>query len=107
MASAEYSYKVANGRVIRPFASRFNADLVVHGESELLLAAEVLFRRLDRHVAEQELDLVELAAGQMAESRTCAPQIMGRQLIYSGDLGRSLDDLPKHLWRHALAADLS
>jgi len=82
-------------------------DFVVHGESEVLLAVEVLLCRLDRHVAEQELDLVELASGQMTEPRTCPSQRMGRQLIYSGGLVRSLDDLPKHLRRHALAPDLS
>jgi hypothetical protein len=53
--------------------SGFNANLVVHGESELLFAAEVMFRRLDRDVAEQELDLVELAAGQMTEPGTRSP----------------------------------
>jgi len=74
---------VAKGGVIRPLASRFNADLVVHGESEPLLATEVLFCRLDRNVAQQELDLVELAACQMAQTRACPSQIMGRQLICS------------------------
>ena len=86
---------------------RFDADFVVHGESELLLATEVIFRRLDRYVAEEELDLVEVAASQMTETRTCASQIVGRQLFYPSSLGRSLDDLPKHLRRHARAPDLS
>src|SRR5690349_14434407 len=54
---------------------RFDADFVVHGESELLLATEVIFRRLDRYVAEEELDLVEVAASQMTETRTCAPKM--------------------------------
>lgn len=92
---------------MRPLRLRFDADFVVHSESELLLAAEVMFRRLDGDVAEEKLDLVELAAGQVTETRTGASQIVGRQLIYSGSLGRSLDDLPKHLRRHALAPDLS
>jgi hypothetical protein len=34
-----------------------------------------MFRRLDRHVADKELDLVEFAAGQVTETRTCAAQI--------------------------------
>lgn len=66
-----------------------------------------MLRRLDRHVAEQELDLVELAAGQITETRTCPSQIGGRQFIYPGRLGRLLDDLPKHLWRHVLTPNLS
>jgi hypothetical protein len=44
-------------------ASRFDSDLVIHGDSKLLLTAEVLFGRLDGHVTEQELDLVEFTAG--------------------------------------------
>ena len=60
-------------------------------------AAEIMLRRLDRHVAEQELDLLELAAGQMTETRACPSQIVGRQFIYPGRLGGFLDDRPKHL----------
>ena len=86
---------VGKGRVIRPLLSWLDADLVVYSKSELLFAAEVMFRRLGGHVTEEELDLVEFAAGQMAETRTCASQIVERQHIYSGGLGRSLDDLPK------------
>ena len=61
---------VSKGQVIRPLPSRFNTDLVVQSESQLLFAAKVSFRRVDGHVAEQELDLIELAACQMAETRT-------------------------------------
>ncbi len=39
-------------RVIRPLASQFDSDLVIHSEPKLLLTAEVPLRRLDRHVAE-------------------------------------------------------
>jgi hypothetical protein len=61
---------VSKGQVIRPLPSRFNTDLVVQSESQLLSAAKVSFRRVDGHVAEQKLDLIELAACQMAETRT-------------------------------------
>ncbi|HEY7209105.1 MAG TPA: hypothetical protein VH477_02435 [Bryobacteraceae bacterium] len=40
--------------------SRFDSDLVIDGDSKLLLTAEVMFGRLEGHVTEQELDLVEL-----------------------------------------------
>jgi hypothetical protein len=66
-----------------------------------------MFRCLDGYVTEEELNLVELAARQMAKTRTCPSQIVRRQFVYTGSLGRSLDDLPKHLRRHALAPDLS
>lgn len=56
---------------------------------------------------EQELDLVELTAGQMTEARTCAPQVVRGQFIDSGSLSRFLDDLPEHFRSHAMAPDLS
>jgi hypothetical protein len=45
--------------VIRPLASRFDSDLVIHSESKLLLTGEVMFRSLDRHVTEEELNVIE------------------------------------------------
>jgi hypothetical protein len=54
-----YADLVAKGRVIRPLLLRFDADLVIHSESELLLAAEVMFRCLDGYVTEEELNLLK------------------------------------------------
>lgn len=56
---------------------------------------------------EKKLNLVQFAAGQMAKPRTCPSQIVRCQFVYAGSLGRSLDDLPKYLRRHALAPDRS
>jgi len=49
-------------------AGRFRLDAhpVVDGVAELLLAAEVSLRGLDGDMPEQELDLIEFAAGQVA-----------------------------------------
>ena len=47
---------------------RFNSEPVVDGPPEFLLTSEVTFRGLDRHVPEQELNLVQFAAGEVAES---------------------------------------
>jgi hypothetical protein len=44
-------------RVPNELALRFNADAVVHGTSNPLLAAEVALGRLDRNVREQKLNL--------------------------------------------------
>ena len=46
-----------------PFAvsrrfSRLDSDFVVHRGPELLLAAEISFRRLNGHMPEEELDLI-------------------------------------------------
>ncbi len=104
--NSDRSTLVAKGRVIRPSHSWFNADFVVHRKPELLFTAEVMFR-LNGYVAEKELDLVELAARQMAKTCTCPSQIVRRQFVYARGLGRFLDDFPKHLRRHALAPDPS
>jgi hypothetical protein len=59
------------------------------------------------HMTEKKLDLVQFAAGEMAKTRACPPWVVGCQLVSSCGLGRSLDDLPKNLGRHALAPDRS
>jgi hypothetical protein len=51
---------------------RFDAHSIVDGKAQFLLAAEVPFRRLDRDVSKQKLDLVQLATETMAESRAAA-----------------------------------
>jgi hypothetical protein len=47
-------------------ALRLNTELVVDGATQPLLASEVTFRRLNRNVLKQELNLVEFSAGNMA-----------------------------------------
>jgi hypothetical protein len=46
-----------------------------------LLAAKVPFRRLDAHVAEQELDLFELPAGFVTQTRACATKIVRSHIL--------------------------
>jgi hypothetical protein len=41
---------------------RLDSQAIVHRELQLLLAAEVLLRRLNRDVSKQELNLVQLSA---------------------------------------------
>ena len=43
-----------------PQKSSADPELVVYGDSELLFAADIMLRSLDRHVAEQELNRIEL-----------------------------------------------
>ena len=56
----------------------FQADLVIDGTPKPLLAAQVPLRRLHRHVPQQELDLLQLAAGGVAEPRAGSTTIVGR-----------------------------
>lgn len=51
---------------------RLDAHPVIDGVAQLLLASEVALGGLDRDVPEQELDLIQFAAGQVAEPRASA-----------------------------------
>jgi len=77
----------------RPVADspRFDTKLVVHRDSQTLLAANVALRCLYRDMPEKELDLLELAAGVMAESRTGASKIVWRKTWNIHTRGRLLD----------------
>jgi hypothetical protein len=48
---------------------RFDADAVINGVPETLLAAEVPLRRLDAHVTQQKLNLLQLATGLVTKAR--------------------------------------
>ncbi len=74
----EYILPGPQGTGNPPLPSGFNADFVVHGESELLLAAEVNFRRLDGYMTKEKLDLVQLASGKMAKTCAGAAKIVRR-----------------------------
>jgi hypothetical protein len=49
-------------------AFRLDAERVVDGAAQFPFAPEVPFRRLDRHVSKEELDLIQLAAREVVES---------------------------------------
>jgi hypothetical protein len=51
-----------------PLALRFDADFVVHGDSQLLLAAKIDFGGLDRYMPEEKLDLVKFPSCQMTQT---------------------------------------
>src|SRR5690349_20789360 len=59
----------------------FDSQAAIDGRAQFLLATEVPFRRLDSDVSKQELDLVEFAAGKMAEPRATAAKICGASLL--------------------------
>lgn len=52
-----------------PLDSRFNADMVVDGSADSLLATEITFSRLHRNVSEKELDLLQFSSSGMAQFR--------------------------------------
>ena len=71
---------------VRPLAGArsrsvwFTAEAIVHGDSDLPFASEIALRRLDGDVSEQELDLIQFAIREVAETGTSAPQIMRANL---------------------------
>jgi hypothetical protein len=56
-------------------------------------------------VAEEELYLLEFAAGQVTESRARAPEVVRCQLLDAGRCSRRSDDIPQPLRRHPVAPD--
>ena len=49
-------------------AVRLDTQSVVHRVSKVLFASEVSLSRLNRYVPQEELDLVQLPSGQMAQA---------------------------------------
>jgi hypothetical protein len=82
-----------------------DAQSVVHGNPELLFASEVALRRLNRDVTEQELDLVQFAACELAETGTRASQVVRRQLVDAGTSRSGAHYVPQDLRRHPVAPD--
>jgi len=61
-----------------PSACGLNPDLVVNGGSNPLLAAEVPFRGLDRDMPKEKLDLLQFAAGRVAEPGASPAEVVRR-----------------------------
>jgi hypothetical protein len=72
--------------------------VVVHCNPKFLLTSEISLGRLDRDVLKQELNLVEFATGEVAETRTCSAEVMRCQLLDTGARGRGTYDVPTAPW---------
>lgn len=84
---------------------RLDSDLAVHGRSDPLCAAEITLGGLHRDVAEEKLNLFQLAPSGAAEAGTTSPEIMGREPADANLIGELLDDVPDQLFRHSFAPD--
>jgi hypothetical protein len=61
----------------------FDADAIIDGVAEALLAAQISLGRLDAHVAQQKLNLLQLAARLMTKAvRTFDEDRVVRRLTY-------------------------
>lgn len=62
----------------RELLLRLQPDVVVDGNSKLLLAAEEPLGGLDVDVTEQKFNLLQFAAGDMTQTGASTPQVMRR-----------------------------
>jgi hypothetical protein len=69
---------------------RSEVKKVVYRMSEILFAAEIAFRRLDGRMAQQELNLLQLAAARVAQLRTGSSQVMRRNMLQARSLAAGL-----------------
>jgi hypothetical protein len=82
---------------------RLDANPIIDGGSNSLLAAQVAFGRLHRNVPQEKLDLLQLPSRSMAEPSTGPPQIVRRQFGHSNASGGFLHDVPNRLYRHPIS----
>jgi hypothetical protein len=76
---------------------------IVDRMTQILFAAEIAFRRLDRGVAQQELYLLQLTTAAVAEFRTGAAQVVRGNMLQSRYLTAGLHHVPDHVLRDAFA----
>jgi hypothetical protein len=74
------------------------ADFIVNRISKALLAAKVSLRRLNAHMAEQELNLLELPAGLVTQTRACAPHVVGSHIVEAAFRTSSSHNTPDDFW---------
>jgi hypothetical protein len=73
--------------------------------TQVLLAAEVTLRGLNRSVAKQELNLLDFAAVRVAELRAGSAQIVWSDMLKPSFLTAPLDHVPDHVLRDAVTPE--
>jgi hypothetical protein len=99
-------FRVARIRFKGPSANAFGSarlddsshtlqpELIVHRMMEFLFAPQVAFSSLYGDMTQQKLDLLQLSACQVAQTRTCPTKIMGSQAQDSSTPSSGLYDMP-------------
>ncbi len=75
--------------------------------SEILFAAEIAFRRLDRCMSQQELNLLQFTPTAVAQLRTGSPQVVRCNMLQARSLAAGLDYVPHNILRDAFPPHLS
>src|SRR5260370_30540286 len=78
---------------------RSEVKKIVYRMSELLLAAEIAFRRLDGGMPQPELNLLQLATIAVPHLRPSFPQVARRNMLQARSPAPSLDYVPPNLLR--------
>ena len=89
------------------YAPRFEADAVVHGSANSLLATEMALRRLNRAVTQKEMDLVQLASGLAAQAGASPPEVMRGKLINGCPFGAFFHDMSHNPLRYTISPSFS
>jgi hypothetical protein len=71
------------------------------------LTAKIFFRRLDRNVAEQKLDLVQIPSGIAAEPSARPAEVMRCQFLNGCSLGAVLYNMPYDALSYAFSPSLA
>jgi hypothetical protein len=80
---------------------------IVDRVSEILFAAEIAFCRLNRCVAQQELNLLQFTAAIVAEFRAGPPQVVRCNVLQACSRAAGSDHVPDNVLRDAVAPHLS
>jgi hypothetical protein len=91
----------------RRSGARLNPDPLVNGSAKALLAPQVPLGGLNRHVSQQELDLLQLAAGSVAQTGAGPAGVVGRDTAQPQPSRIRPDDVPHRLLRYAVSPGLS
>jgi len=93
-----------NSRIV---ALWLDAKAVVNRSTNPLFAAEIPLSRLHGNVPEEELNLLEFAAGGATKPSATSTETMRREFANADLGGELLDDVPDQLFRHSVAPYLA
>jgi hypothetical protein len=96
-----------HGLDARDSAFRFDADAIVDGPANALLATQITFGRLDGDVPEKKLYLFQFSTGRMAESGARPAKIVRRKPPSACVVGVLPDDVPDGSFRQSIALGFS
>ena len=104
-----FAGRSTHDRFIRLRLRRVHSEIekIIHWMAEILLAAEITFRGLDRCVTEQELNLLNLATAVVAQLGTSSTQVVWCNVIQTCFATAIPDHTPHDILRDATPPDFS